>query len=147
MSIHRANRLVVAPRELLFELVADVERYPQFLSLWKSARIYRHDGDSYFTEQEVGFGPINERFRTRTDLHPYERIDVSSIDPLFRTFRIRWYFQPHRAGTRVEIDLRWEVQSRLLQLAIDSALPMTADRMVSAFADRARTLALSKTPG
>lgn len=146
MSIHRANRLVVAPRELLFELVADVERYPQFLSLWKSARIYRHDGDRYYTEQEVGLGPINERFRTRTDLHPHERIDVTSIDPLFRTFHIRWYFLSHRAGTRVEIDLRWEVQSRLLQMAIDAALPMTADRMVTAFAERARSLALSRSP-
>lgn len=145
MSTHRANRLVAVPREALFDLVADVERYPQFLSLWKSARIYRHDGDTYYTEQEVGLGPINERFRTRTDLHPYERIDVSSIDPLFRTFGIRWYFQPHRAGTRVEIDLRWEVHSRLLQMAIDSALPMTADRMVTAFAERALALGAGKS--
>lgn len=138
MTQHRQRRLVATPRETIFDLVADVERYPEFLSLWRSARIYQREEDAYFTHQEIGIGPVREQFRTHTRLARAETIDVTSIDPLFKTFRIRWDFQPAVSGAEVSIALTWEVHSRLLQRAIDAMLPTTAARMVAAFESRAR---------
>ena len=141
MTSHRERRSVPVPAEIIFDLVADVERYPEFLTLWRSARVYAREEGGYFTEQEIGLGPIRERFRTRTSLSRPDFIDITSIDPLFRTFRIRWDFRPvGDAGTEVAIAMTWEVRSRLLQKAIDAMLPMTATRMVTAFEDRARTM-------
>lgn len=143
VTVHIENRLVPVPAELLFDLVADVERYPEFLPMWKSARIRNWDGPStYVTEQHVGLGPINERFLTRTVLARPARIDVSSEDKLFREFYIRWNFAPAQGGCRTGIELQWQVRSFLLQKGIDAVLPRTARMMVSAFETRARNIIL-----
>lgn len=140
MTEHRQRRRVAVPCEVLFDLVADVERYPEFLTLWRSARVYAREADGYYTMQEVGLGPIRERFRTHTRLARPGSIEVTSIDPLFKVFRIRWDFQPIAAGCEVGISLTWEVHTRLLQRAIDAVLPTTATRMVEAFESRARLI-------
>jgi coenzyme Q-binding protein COQ10 len=138
MTTHRDACLIATPIEQVFDLVADVERYPEFLSLWRYARVYRREGDDvYMTEQEIGLGPVRERFRTRTELRRPDRIDVFSDDPLFRTFHICWTFEPIHIGCRAAIALTWEVRSPTLQKAIDLALPMVARSMVDAFHKRA----------
>lgn len=147
MTVHTETRLVTVPADLLFDLVADVERYPEFLPMWKSARIASWDGPStYFTEQEVGFGPINESFLTRTVLSRPAMIDVTSSDRLFRTFNIRWNFAHVEGGCRIGIQLHWEANSFFLQKGIDAVLPRTARMMVNAFENRARQLMRRQRP-
>lgn len=139
MTAHIESRLVSAPADLLFDLVADVERYPEFLPMWKSARIRSWEGQSvYYTEQEVGFGPISERFVTKTLLAQPAAIEVTSDDRLFREFYIRWNFAQVDAGCRIAIELKWQARSFLLQKGIEAALPRTARMMISAFETRAR---------
>lgn len=138
MTVHSESRIVSAPADLLFSLVADVERYPEFLPMWKWARIRRWDGPStYYTAQNVGFGPIRERFETKTILAPPESIIVTSSDALFREFYIRWTFAEVPEGCQTGIQLKWQARSFLLQKAIDMVLPKTAEMMVDAFETRA----------
>jgi coenzyme Q-binding protein COQ10 len=137
MTVHSESRIVSAPADLLFSLVADVERYPEFLPMWKWARIRRWDGPStYYTAQNVGFGPIRERFETKTILAPPESIIVTSSDALFREFYIRWTFAEVPEGCQTGIQLKWQARSFLLQKAIDMVLPKTAEMMVDAFETR-----------
>ena len=138
MSVHTESRLIHASQEPLFELIADVEKYPDFLPMWSDARIYRRRGDIYFTEQEIGLGPIRQRFRTKTVLTPHTQIEVTSADGLFRKFFIRWDLAPDGDNCLVTIALSWEVKSLLMQKAIDLLLPETARSMVFAFEKRAR---------
>lgn len=138
MAQHRDRRYIAAPAEQVFDLIADVERYPEFLSIWRSARIYEREVDVYFTEQEVGLGPIRERFRTRTELLRPHRIEVSSPDPLFQAFGICWNVAPFRGGCKVGVELTWQMHSRALQRAIALLLPTVASTMVDAFEKRAR---------
>jgi coenzyme Q-binding protein COQ10 len=140
MTTHRETQLIAASCDRVFELVADVERYPEFLSLWRHARVYHREGDVYMTEQEVGLGPICERFRTRTELRRPQRIEVTSDDTLFETFQILWGFEPVRTGCRASIALTWEMRSRRLQKGIDLLLPTVARTMVGAFQRRADQL-------
>lgn len=134
--------MVSVPADTLFDLVADVERYPEFLTLWRAARVYAREEGGYFTEQEIGIGLVRERFRTHTRLNRPDFIDISSIDPLFKAFCIRWDFIPIRdgAGADVTVTMTWEVRSLLLQRGIEAMLPTTAARMVTAFEDRARLI-------
>lgn len=140
MTVHHDSALIAASCEQVFDLVTDVERYPEFLTLWRDARVIAHEADGYTTEQEVGFGPVHQRFRTHTLLKRPEWIDVTSDDPLFSAFRIYWRFAPVRNHCRVSIDLTWRVRSLLLQTAIDTVLPMTARQMVEAFVHRANAV-------
>ncbi len=145
MSTHTAASVIAAPRAVVFALVADVERYPEFLPMWKRVRIVSRHADGYETVQEIGLGPIRERFRTRTVLKPHDAIEVTSTDGLFKAFRIGWTFADRGTSAHVEIALRWEVRSRLLQAAIDHLLPTTARSMVEAFQRRASSLGHERT--
>ncbi len=138
MPTHAEKRMLPYSREQMFNLVADVERYPEFLPLWSNVRVFRRRGNIYYTDQEVGLGPIRQRFHTRTALMRPERIEVSSTDSNFRAFHIDWDFADAPEGCRVDIALRWEVRSWLLQRAIDMVLAETARNMVDAFERRAR---------
>ncbi len=138
MTTYSEKRVIAAPRETVFDLVADVERYPEFLPLWANVRVFRRRGTVYYTEQDVGMGPIHQRFHTRTALMRPERIEVTSTDGNFRHFHIHWDFAEVPAGCSVHIALRWEVRSWLLQRAIDMVLAETSRSMVDAFERRAR---------
>lgn len=141
MTLHSSSRSIKAPLEAVFDLVADVEQYPEFLPMWREARIIGRDGgDAYQTEQVVGIGPLEQRFCTRTMLFRPTRIEVDSPDPLFRTFFIRWDFAPTPDGCRIGITLDWEVQSRPMQRAIALLLPGVATTMVEAFERRAKSV-------
>ncbi|MCP5364842.1 MAG: type II toxin-antitoxin system RatA family toxin [Hyphomicrobiales bacterium] len=138
MTTHTASRVVPASLESVFDLVADVEAYPEFLSLWQEARIIERQPDSYITEQVIGLGPVRERFRSKTLLSRHSHIEIMSLDKLFRSFLIRWDFVPVAKGTRILIALKWEVRSPLLQSAIVLLLPGVATSMVEAFEKRAK---------
>lgn len=103
MTVYAASRIIMAPRSRVFDLVADVEGYPEFLPLWRDAEVYRRDGDIYYTEQEVGLGRISERFRTRTHLVRPLHIKVTSEDDRFDEFFIRWDFDTVGTGCRISV--------------------------------------------
>ncbi len=144
MTRHATSRTVRVARSLLFDIVADVERYPEFLPMWKQARVTDRQGSVYGTVQLVGFGPIRENFATRTVLTPPDSILVTSDDPLFKTFLIRWTFGDLGDSCRVGIELDWKTRRRILQRAIDLLLPETARSMIRAFENRAIALSLSE---
>ena len=137
MTTHRERRVIAAPRETLFDLVADVERYPEFLPMWREARVRDRGPNRYDTDQLVGFGLLCERFTTRTVLNPPEVIEVTSDDRLFQKFLIRWWFHEEGEGSLVVVDLDWRTRSFLLQGAIDLVLAQTARMMIEAFERRA----------
>lgn len=140
MTMHAESRIILAPNDWVFDIVADVERYPEFLPLWREVRVTRRNGNRYHTEQEVGIGRTRTRFRTDTVLKRPMRIEITSRDELFREFFIFWDFNTAGNGCRVDMALTCEVQSRRLQIAIDRLLPRIARAMVVAFEKRAARL-------
>lgn len=140
MPVHRESRILPYRCDQFFDLVADVESYPEFLPLWRFARIYRRDGDIYYTEQQVGIGPLmGQRFRSRTSLTRPTDIEVTSDDSIFENFRISWHFESATENScRVDFQLSCSARSFVMKRILDVMLTETAQTMVSAFEDRAR---------
>ncbi len=133
------NRALCYTPEQLFDLVADVERYPEFLPWWVAARIRKRDGEVYYTDQVIGFGPIRERFPSKTVLKRPERIDVISDGGPFRHLEIQWTFEPApRRGCLVGFHLDFELRSKLVQRLFALLLSDAARRVVATFERRAR---------
>jgi len=125
----------------LFELVADVERYPEFVPGWTAARIREGGRGVYRAEQTVGFGPVRLTFGTRTVLRRPHRIEVTSDDIRFVGFKLSWTFEPQLDGRcRVRLAAVVRFRSWLLQLAADRALGAMAERTLAAFEARAGKL-------
>ena len=134
--------------EPLFDLAADVERYPEFLPWWIVARVRRRDRKVYYTDQILGLGPLRVKFGSKTVLHRPRRIDVTSDEAPFRRFNLSWIFEPiSGAGCRVSLLAELVLRSPTLQRAVDWAMPQIVADIVTAFETRSRRLACgTQTP-
>jgi len=128
--------------EPLFDLAADVERYPEFLQWWIAARILRRSANVYFTEQILGRGSIRLNFVSKTILYRPERIVVTSDEPSFRRFELAWFFEPvPDIGCRVSVEAGVALRASLLQRVVDRVLPAALADIVASFEAHARKLA------
>lgn len=141
MSHHKAMCKLAYARTQLFDLAADVDRYPEFLPGYFGARVTRCNGNVYFSEQIVGFGAFRKRFGSRTVLTRPGRIDVTSTDRLFRTFNLVWHFDVlPDGGCQVTLEVELEMRSRLAQNMFGRIIDRTVGDVVSAFEARADLL-------
>lgn len=142
MATHRESRAIALAAECLFDVVADVERYPEFVPLVCDAKIVHREDAAYETEQRLALGLLQHRFRTRTELDRPHHISVRSNDRSFGHFDIRWTFTP-LGDNRCHVDFKLDCETRspflmpVIQLMV---MPMAAG-MVSAFEARAHALA------
>nr|VFK54169.1 MAG: coenzyme Q-binding protein COQ10 [Candidatus Kentron sp. TUN]VFK56204.1 MAG: coenzyme Q-binding protein COQ10 [Candidatus Kentron sp. TUN] len=146
-TIHTEKRVLPYLPEYVFDLVADVESYPAFLSFWRHARIYARDGNTYYTDQEIWMGIMQERFRTKTVLNRPTRIDVMSSEGFFENLAIRWDFEPTaEGGCQIIFRQSWKLQSYLKQQMMNLVLARNSYATMNAFEERASELHSTK-PG
>lgn len=128
----------------MFALVADVERYPEFVPLCEQLRVKTRDGQPDGTEtliaaMTVAYKMFHETFTTRVLLDPgAHRILVEYIDGPFRHLENRWHFAPV-AENCCDIDFRveYEFASRAMQLLTGSVFDKAFRKFVDAFECRA----------
>ncbi|MBM3549451.1 MAG: type II toxin-antitoxin system RatA family toxin [Alphaproteobacteria bacterium] len=142
MPTHAEKRLLPYTPEQLYRLVAEVERYPEFLPWCVAARIRKREGDTFWADLVIGFKMIRERFTSQVKLAPDERrIDVAYTDGPFRYLNNHWIFNPVGDG-QCEIDfyVDFEFKNRMLQGLMHVLFDEAVRRMVNAFEARARAL-------
>jgi len=141
MPTHAEKRVLGYSPKQLFDLVADIERYPEFLPWCLNARIRKREGDVVIADLVIGFKMLRERFTSRVALQPERRrIDVTYSEGPFRYLNNHWVFEDHPQGCAIDFYVDFEFHSRLLQRAIQPLFSEAVRRMVSAFEGRARTL-------
>lgn len=129
----------------MFDLVADVPRYPQFLPWCTAARVRKQEGPNVdVSELAIGFGPLHERFVSRvtrnTDDPDNLRIETVGIEGPFKALASHWQFKPHASGSEIVFSLEFEFRSRLLQHTMRMLFAEAVKRMVAAFEARASKL-------
>ena len=142
----RFQRVLPYTPEQLFDVVADVRRYPEFIPYLNSMRVWeeREEGPGYTTlkaEAKVGYGLFRERFGTLVGLDRRAgTIDAHLISGPFRRLENRWRFSPHSQGTEIDFFVGVELKSKLLQAALDANAGRAAGKIVRGFEHRAREL-------
>ena len=141
MPTHAERRLLPYSQEQLFDLVADVERYPEFLPWCLGVRIRERTPTSITADLLIGFKMVRERFTSRVQLDRAQRIDVSYTEGPFRYLNNHWEFIPRPGGGCViDFYVDFEFRSRVLQKIIEVLFNEAVKRMVGAFESRARRL-------
>jgi coenzyme Q-binding protein COQ10 len=140
MPTHAEKRRLPYRPEQMFDLVAGVDRYPEFLPWCKAARITRREGDVLHADLVIAFKVFRERFSSKVTLHPKTLIDVEYINGPFRYLNNHWKFEPHPEGCIVDFYVDFEFRSRILQNLIGLLFNEAVHRMVAAFENRARQL-------
>jgi coenzyme Q-binding protein COQ10 len=147
MPTHAEERVLPYTPEQLFALVADVERYPEFLPWCVAARIRERRPELIVADLVIGFRMFRERFTSRVALDPPRRIDVAYTEGPFRYLNNHWIFEPVPGGSRIDFFVDFEFKSRLLQRVIEVLFGEAVRRMVAAFEHRAEQLYGKPTPG
>ncbi len=130
----------------MFDLVADVEQYPQFLPLCEalSVRERRAKGEVELlvASMTVGYKAIRETFTTRVLLNPPAlAIDVSYVDGPFKRLDNRWRFEATgETSCNVRFDIDYEFSSRMLSLVMGAMFDTAFRRFTTAFEERARAV-------
>jgi len=145
---HSESRIVPYTADLMYAVVADVERYPEFLPWVVALRIksrVKEDAREILTaEMAVGYRTLRERYTSRVVLDPQARaIDVTAIEGPFRRLDNHWRFSPQGNVTKIDFRVTFEFSSRLLQMAAGSAFEQVLMKMTDAFEARAASLSRS----
>jgi len=141
-KVHTEERVMPHTRDQMFDLVADVAKYPEFLPWCMGARIREQRPDMLLADLIIGFKMVRERFTSRVWLNRAEnRIDVEFVSGPFRHLTNHWMFSDAGPGwCKVEFYLEFEFSSIVLQKLIGVLFHEAVRRMVAAFEERAKVL-------
>jgi coenzyme Q-binding protein COQ10 len=131
----------------MFDLVADIEHYPEFVPLCRSIkvgqRVAKGEGvETLRSEMTVAYKMISETFVTRVTLDkPRLQIHVQYLEGPFRQLENRWTFRPRgENGCEVEFFISYEFRSRMLGLLMGSMFDMAFRKFADAFEQRANAV-------
>ncbi len=131
-------RDVPHPQSLVYGVVADIARYPEFLPGFQDVRLEGWDGDALRVLQTVGVKGLTVSFRSRAAFDSPHAIDIRATDTPFRFLDQHWRFDTRPNGvTHVELHATYELKDRLVGRIFDRAFPTILRRGLEAFEKRA----------
>ena len=149
MPKFETRRRVPHTARQMYDLVADVERYPQFLPLCTGLRVTNRTprpdgGEVLLAAMAVGYGAIHERFTSRVTLDPSSlRILSTYVDGPFQRMDNRWSFidVPDAPGqSDVVFYIDYEFKSMILKMLMGSMFDLAFRRFTDAFEQRAKAV-------
>ena len=137
----RETRVLPYSREQMFDLVADVGRYKEFLP-WVVATRVRSDSETEMTaDMVVGFKNLRESFTSRVSKQRPEMIDVQYVDGPLRDLDNRWHFEPlPNGGCKVDFSVDFTFKNRVFEALAGQYFDRAFRKMVAAFEARAQEL-------
>jgi coenzyme Q-binding protein COQ10 len=152
MPQFRTKRRVRHPAGDMFDLVADVERYPEFVPFCRAMKVRKRGQDErgrpiFVCEMTVAYKLIHETFTTRVTLdRDAMQILVDYLSGPFTRLVNRWSFRPAERGCDVEFYLAYEFRSRALALLMGAMFEVVFRRFADAFEARADQVYAERRP-
>lgn len=137
----REKRRVPYSREQMFDLVADVARYPEFLPWVVATRVRSNSEHEMIADMVVGFKSLREKFTSKVLKHRPEWIEVVYLDGPLRNLDNRWQFTAlEDGGCEIDFHVEFAFRNRLFEAMAGQYFDRAFRKMVQAFEDRARAL-------
>ena len=145
MPNHSETRILPFTASQMFELVADVRSYPEFLPWTAAARIRSFkevaEGQEITADLVISFKVFREKFTSKVSLFKdINRIDTQYLDGPFKHLQSRWEFADVEGGCEVKFWVDFEFRNRVLQGAAGMFFNEAMQRIVKAFENRAVAL-------
>lgn len=137
----RETRALRWSAEQMFDLVADVRRYPEFLPWVVATRVRSDSEHEMVADMLVGFNALRETFTSKVKKDRPRMIDVDYVDGPMRALDNTWFFHPEAdGGCRVDFCVEFAFRNPVFEALAGKYLDRAFRRMVSAFEDRAARL-------
>ena len=141
MPTHAERRAMPYTPEQMFDLVAAVDLYPQFLPWCLASRITKREGNVFYADLVIGYKMVREKFGSRvTALRP-DHIHVEYLSGPMKHLSNHWRFLPQPDGSCIiDFYVDFEFKNPILQRLISVFFEEAVKRMVGAFEARAKDL-------
>jgi ribosome-associated toxin RatA of RatAB toxin-antitoxin module len=140
---HSVNRsaLVNYSAQQMFDLVNDIEAYPQYMDGCVGAKILKREGDWLEARLELSKAGVSQSFVTRNQLLAPESMSMILVDGPFKYLKGCWRFTAlNETACKVSFDLEFELQSKLLGMAVGKLFESVASKQVDALCERAKQI-------
>lgn len=139
MPTHSETKILPYTPQQMYALVADIEKYPEFLPWCTSARIIRKEGERVVAELKIGYKMFSERFISNVLLDAdNKKIEVSYVAGPLKALRNEWTFHAEgKKKCRIDFFVHFEFSNPLLAGLMNMFFDVAFLRMVNAFEKRA----------
>ncbi len=139
MTVVEKSALVKFSAHQMYDLVEDIESYPDFLPWCAGSRIINRNNNIVDAELQIAKGGFSKNFTTRNILDAGGRISISLINGPFSYLEGVWKFMPLREdASKITLDLEFEMSGKLVSLAFGAVFHQICNTMVSSFTQRAK---------
>lgn len=147
MTRHTEQRILNHSAQTIYDLVSDVERYPEFLPWVLRAKTVSPTDRGFVADLTVGYKLFQETYRSHVILSPHSRVEVEYIQGPFKHLHNSWQFTPlSPESVLVDFLIDFEFQSFLFQKMIQPFFTEATQKMIAAFEGRAKNLEHNNSP-
>jgi len=140
MPEHFETRFLPYSPEQIFNLVSDIESYPEFLPWCIGTRILKREENIIYADLIVGFKMVREIYTSKIILERPDLINVEYQKGPFKYMKNIWKFKKNRSGCEITFFIDFEFKSRVLRGIMGPVFGEAVNRMVGAFEDRANVI-------
>lgn len=141
MPTIQRSALVPHNAQKMFDLVNDVERYPEFLPWCSGGSILQQEDNIIIARVDMKKGPLSQHFSTRNELISGREIKMTLVDGPFKQLQGQWVFKDiGEHGCRVSFDIEFSFSGAILQKTLTPVFNEICARMVDAFVSRAEAV-------
>lgn len=140
MPSHIEKKILPYPSQFLYEIVKDVEKYPEFVPWCQKIEILEKKSESMLVDLTVGYKIFQETYTSRITLFPESKIYVEQEKGPFKYLKNTWEFREHPSGCELVFEIDFEFKYRLLQSVVDKVFMELMHLMIRSFELRARMM-------
>jgi coenzyme Q-binding protein COQ10 len=141
MTTHAEQRHLPYTPEQLFDLVAAVDRYPEFLPWCISARIKKREGNVFYADLVIGYKLVREKFTSKVTLEKPDKIHVEYLSGPMKYLSNHWRFIREKDNScTIDFYVDFEFRNAIFQKLMGVFFNEIVRRMVSSFEERAKQL-------
>jgi ribosome-associated toxin RatA of RatAB toxin-antitoxin module len=141
LAVIKKSALVDFSQQQMFDLVSDIEAYPQFMPGCKGAKILTQGPDWIEARLDLAQGPLDQSFTTRNIIQAPQSMRLTLVDGPFSKFDGTWEFTAlSDSACKILLSLEFQFKNRLLGLAAGPLFESVANRQVEALCARAKSV-------
>jgi coenzyme Q-binding protein COQ10 len=140
MPRHSETRRLPYSREQMFDLVADVGRYAEFLPWVTAIRVRSNSSTEMVADMIVGFKGLRETFTSKVEKQRPDHIRVDYLDGPLKYLRNEWIFRPDGEGCFVDFAVDFAFKNRMFEMLAGQVFGSALRKMIGAFEERAAVL-------
>ena len=138
--VHRSAIVECAPGAF-YDLVMDIESYPEFLPWCEATSILERAGAKILARMTLGYHGIRQSLTTRNTIEAGRAMGMELVEGPFRKFHAQWRFLPlGDTASKIEFQLEYEFSSAMLGRLLGPLFERIADTIVEAFIKRLEVL-------